>query len=308
MIIMVRSWRLGLPLLLALLLAGALAGCGQLDPHRGQRFVVASFYPLAFIAKRIVGAQVPVLDLTHPGQDPHDVELTVRQTAEVEDATVAFYETGLQPAVDEAIAHTRPQQTGSAETVDAAGAAHLVPASGPDSAAGMDPHFWLDPVRASAVATEFERAMVRADPAHARRYARNLARLHRQLASLNGAYRRGLAHCRVRTIVVSHAAFGYLARRYHLHQVYINGLSPDAEPSPAHLRALQGVVARSGVTTIFSEPLESPAMADTLAHDLGLRTAVLDPIEGLSPATAHQNFLSLMRHNLSALEKAGRCA
>lgn len=286
----------------AILLACSLTGCGQLDPHRGQRFVVASFYPLQYVAQRIVGGHAQVINLTRPGIEPHDLELTVRQTAEVSDSAVTFYERGLQPAVDGAVAQTHP-----ARPVDAAATARLVPMRGAEAAAGKDPHFWLDPVRLRAVAAAFEHAMVRADPAHRAAYARNLASLQHDLTVLDRQLRTGLAHCRVRTIVVSHDAFGYFARRYHLRSVYINGLSPDAEPSPAHLRQLQDLIRRTGIDTVFSEELASPAMADTLAHDLHIRTAVLDPIEGLSPATAGQTYLSLMRHNLAALREANHC-
>ena len=48
-------------------------------------------------------------------------------------------------------------------------------------------------------------------------------------------------------------------------------------------------------------------MADTLASDLGLETAVLDPIEGLSDDTADEDYLSLMRANLAALQEANGC-
>jgi zinc transport system substrate-binding protein len=286
----------------AVLLACSLTGCAQLDPLHGQRFVVASFYPLQYVAQRIVGGHAKVINLTRPGIEPHDLELTVRQTAEVSDSEVAFYEHGLQPAVDAAVAQTDP-----AHPVDAAAVARLRPMSGPEAAAGTDPHFWLDPVRLSAVAAQFEHAMVRADPAHRAAYARNLAGLRHDLTVLDEQFRTGLAHCRLRTIVVSHDAFGYFARRYHLRSVHINGLSPDAEPSPAHLRQLQDLIRHTGIDTVFSEQLASPAMADTLAHDLHIRTAVLDPIEGLSPATAGQTYLTLMRHNLAALQEANHC-
>ena len=109
------------------------------------------------------------------------------------------------------------------------------------------------------------------------------------------------------TIVVSHDAFGYLGRRYGLDVVGINGLSPDAEPSPAHLRELQDLIRRDGITTVFSEELASPKFADSLAGDLGIRAEVLDPIEGLSDETADQDYLSLMRANLATLRKANQC-
>ena len=274
--------------------AAALAGCAQIDPYHGTRTVVASFYPLAYVAQRIVGPNATVVDLTRPGLEPEDLELDVAQTAEIADATVAFYESGFQPAVDQAIAETGPD--------------HLVDTTATVPIRDANPHFWLDPVLLARVARAFTATMVRADPAHEADYRRNLRGLERDLHRLDRAFAQGLRSCRLHTVVTTHAAFGYLGRRYGLHFVSINGLSPDAEPSPEHLRRLQQLIRGRGLTTVFAEALASPELARTLAGDLGLRTGVLNTLEGLTPATRNQTYLSLMRRNLAALQKANQCA
>jgi zinc transport system substrate-binding protein len=271
-----------------------LAGCGDPGAADGRTTVVTSFYPLQYVAQRIAGKHAEVVNLTQPGKEPHDVEMTVRQTAALVDADVAVYERGFQPAVDEA--------------VDQSSLDRVVDVSGPARLTGDDPHFWLDPTRLDAAATAVEKQLAQADPAHTADYRRNLAALRRDLTDLDDAFEQGLASCRVHTIVVSHDAFGYLGRRYGLEVVGINGLSPDAEPSPAHLRELQDLIRRDGITTVFSEELASPKFADSLAGDLGIRAEVLDPIEGLTDETAGQDYLSLMRANLAALRKANQCS
>jgi zinc transport system substrate-binding protein len=273
--------------------APLLAACGD-RPSQAGTSVVTSFYPLQYVAQRIAGGHADVTNLTQPGREPHDLELTVQQTAQVADADVVVYEKGFQAAVDDAV-----DQNGPAHVVDAAGSAHL---------SGDDPHFWLDPTKLSAVAAAVEKSLADDDPAHAADYAHNLEGLQRDLAALDASFRQGLASCKVDTIVVSHDAFGYLGRRYGLDVVGINGLSPDAEPSPAHLRALQDLIRTDGITTVFSEQLGSPKFADSLSGDLGITATVLDPIEGLGDATAHQDYLSLMRANLAALRKANSCS
>jgi zinc transport system substrate-binding protein len=289
MVVMMRRvcWLLVVPLL---------AGCSALgltsSGRSGSSTVVASFYPLQYVAQRIVGRHAKVEVLTHPGVEPHDYTLTVQQTAEVADADVVFYERGLQASVDAAVAQTAQR--------------HVVDAAQASPPTGGNPHIWLDPLRMRAIAHGFLDAMLRADPAHARDYRANYATFAAQLVRLDHAYASGLAHCAITTVVVSHDAYGYLSR-YGLNFAYVNGLSPDAEPSPAHIRALQDLIRAKGVTTIFSEPLASPALVTSLAHDLGLTTAVLDPIEGLTAATADQNYLSLMTANLTTLEKAQEC-
>jgi zinc transport system substrate-binding protein len=108
---------------------------------------------------------------------------------------------------------------------------------------------------------------------------------------------------------VSHAAFGYLADAYDLRQEAVAGTSPEAEPDPRRLAELRTLVRDGGVTTVFTEPLVSPAVAETLAAETGATTAVLDPLEGLSAErrAAGEDYGSVMRDNLEALRDGLRC-
>jgi zinc transport system substrate-binding protein len=270
-----------------------LASCGSAAPVVSGRgtSVVAAFYPFAYVADRVAGGHAAVVNLTPPGAEPHDLELAPQQVAQVAEADVVVYQRGLQPAVDDAV---RENTAGTVVEV-------------PESAPAADPHVWLDPTAMADLANRLARTLAAADRAHADDYRRNADALVADLRALDHDFRRGLAHCERRTIVTSHAAFGHLAQRYHLRMVPIAGISPTEEPSPARLSALQGIVERRDVTTIFSETLASPELARTLAAEVGVRTAVLDPIEGLSPATSDEDYLSLMRSNLSTLRKANGC-
>ena len=114
------------------------------------------------------------------------------------------------------------------------------------------------------------------------------------------------AACERDTVVVSHEAFGYL-ERYGMHFEGIAGLSPDAEPTPAVLAELEDLIADEGITTVFSERLASPAMAESLAKDTGVETAVLDPIEGPGEGDDASDYVALMQQNLAALQRANGC-
>lgn len=277
-------------LALALLL---LAACGGgASGSSGEKRIEAEFYPLQWVAQRVAGEEYTVNNLTKPGQEPHDTELSLQKTAGLSDAVV-FYEKGLATQVDDAIETADPEHV-----VDAGKAADLE---------GDDPHFWLDPTRLSKVAAAFQQELAEADPGSADQFAANLAALQSDLADLDGEFETGLANCSIKTVVVSHDAFGYLGKRYGLEIVGINGLTPEAEPSPAHIAELHKLVESAHITTVFNEELASAQMAKTLADDLGLRTAVLDPIEGLSDATEDEDYLSLMRNNLAALQEANQC-
>lgn len=282
---------LAAPLLLAA--CGAVTGDGSGgDAGSGPR-VVASFYPLQYVAERVAGDHAQVMNLTAPGVEPHDLELSVRQTAEVDRADVALYVAGFQPAVDDTVAQSEPESV-----VEVGEEVDLV--SG-------DPHFWLDPARMAEVGAAFAAALGDVDPEHAEDYTTNAADLRTDLEDLDRDYAERLAACDLDTVVVSHDAFGYL-EKYGLRFEAIAGLSPDAEPSPGHIAELQDLIAAEGITTVFSETLASPALAESLADDLGLTTAVLDPIEGLGDTTSGEDYLSLMRANLDALRAANRCA
>ncbi len=285
-------------LLLALVLAfGALAGCAA-QGDNGKPQVVASFYPLQYVAERIVGDHAEVTNLTKPGVEPHDLELSPRQTADLGSADVVLHEQGLQPAVDEAVRNDAPEHV-----VDAAEVVDLQEGDG-----GPDPHFWLDPTLLAEIGQAFTAAISEADSENADAYRDANEKLQADLQALDAEFRTGLADCRSRALVVSHDAFGYLGRRYDLEVHPIAGLSPDAEPSPRHLAELGDLIRTDKITTVFSERLASPKLADTLASDLDITTAVLDPVEGLTSPNESDDYLSLMRDNLAAIEKAGGCA
>ena len=288
-----------------------LAGCAPLSGFSGSGpRVVGSFYPLAYVAQRITGDHADVVDLTSPGVEPHDLELTVRQTADVADADVMVYEKGMQPAVDATVSQNPPRrvvQVTQVVRMRPLAPGELVDTSGSQGAPGrLDMHFWLDPLRMVGLARAVETRMSQVDPRHEHAYAANLRAFTRDMRRLDAAYRRGLAHCRIHTVVVSHDAFRYLGR-YGLHFEPIAGLTPEAEPSAAHLTQIGNLIRSDHITTVFTETLASPALADTLARDLHVKTAVLDPIEGLSRATAGQDYLSLLRSNHDELRSANQC-
>ena len=296
--------------------AVALGGCGALQDDQAQagREVVASFYPLAWVTGQVAGDDWTVTNLTTPGGEPHDLELGIGATAEVTEADLVVYLAGFQPAVDDAVT-----TNAGGETLDAADVVDLQPVAdhseeghaedghedGHDHG-DLDPHFWLDPLRMADLGDAVADRLAELDPEEAETYGERATQLRSQLEELDGDYETGLASCELETVVVSHDAFGYLAR-YGLHLEPINGLSPDAEPNPATLAELAGVIEDEGVTTVFSERLASPALAETLASDLDVETGVLDPIEGLTSETAGDDYLSLMRENLAALQEANRC-
>jgi zinc transport system substrate-binding protein len=310
---------LAAPLALVALAALTAGGCAATGPGvPGDREdpdllrVVAAFYPLRFVAERVGGDRVSVAPLTPPGVEAHDLELTPSLVSEIAGADLVVYLSGFQPAVDDAV---------TAYARLALDVAEVVPLIGTDHGGGdqdddhqdddqghgaEDPHLWLDPDRLATIAAEMATSLGAIDARGADHYTTGAAELRQELAALDTAYAEGLAVCQRREIVVSHTAFGYLADRYELTQIAITGLSPEDEPTPQRLAEVIHEAQRHGATTIFFEVLVSPRVAQVIAGQVGARTAVLDPIEGLAPGS-HEDYLSVMRTNLDALRAALEC-
>ncbi len=359
----------------------ALAACSSPAPtddqtptDTGRLSVVAGLYPYAYLAEAVGGDLVTVTNLTAPGAEPHDLELTAQQVASVGTADLVVYEAAIQPAVAEAVEQASPRhvlevttavplvtfsETGDHDheaddatdsptgqtsddpateddhdhgaeedhdhaTDDASGTA--TPADPSDTGAvehededdthaghshdatGPDPHIWLDPSKMISLAEAIAEELSRIDPDHADDYDANLAQLRTTLDDLDQAFETGLAQCRRTAFITTHAAFNYLADRYHLEMVPIAGLSPDSEPSPARIAEIQRIATAEGVTTIFFETLASPALAQSIADDLGLSTDILDPIEGVTDQSRGTDYPSIMTENLNALRAANDCA
>jgi zinc transport system substrate-binding protein len=291
--------------------------------------VVASFYPVEYAVQQVGGSHVTVTSLTKPGAEPHDVELSPKDVAAVSRAALVVYAKGFQPAVDTAV-----DQEATDHAYDVAPAAHLdlaaaaegddhgdpavapAPASpstattGPpgDADGARDPHFWLDPQRYASVATTIGAELARVDPAHAPDYTANAAGLVTQLGTLDAEFTTALRTCTNRDLVTSHAAFGYLSERYGFTQVAISGLSPDVEASAQRLAGIADFVKAHHVSTIYAETLVEPAFAETVSRTTGATVATLDPIEGLTPASAGRDYLEVMRFNLRVLQAGQGCS
>ena len=255
----------------------------------GMKQVVAAFYPLAFAAAEIGGAGVDVKNLTPPGAEPHDLEVSPRDVAAVRDADlVLLLGHGFQPQLEDAV--------GAGDNV-----VRLLDTPGLEVHSNDDPHVWLDPVRYAKVVDRIGQALGKQSAAD---------NLEKRLMDLDSEFRAGLADCERNEIVTSHEAFAYLAERYGLEQVAITGLSPEAEPEPGKLQDVVNLVRSRGVTTIYFETLVSPRIAETVARETGAKTAVLNPIEGLTEeqAASGEDYFSLMRMNLAALRAGLGCS
>ncbi|MET8079114.1 metal ABC transporter substrate-binding protein [Streptomyces sp. NPDC005303] len=285
--------------------SAAAGGSGRFD-------VVASFYPMAFLAEQIGGDHVHVTSLTEPGQEPHDLEISAKQTAQLQESDAVLYLKNLQPSVDDAVNQSEIRTKIDAASLtslekhgnEVGGHAAEHDDHADDELAGLDPHVWLDPVRYAQIAQGVGKAFEKADPAHAADYKANTAALVKKLDALNTEFQKGLSDTKTKVFITTHAAFGYLAERYGLTEEAINGLDPESEPSANRVKDLEKMAKADGVTTVFYETLVSDKTAKTIASDAGLKTDVLDPIEGITGKSRGKDYFSVQESNLKALRSA----
>ncbi len=323
---MKKSYKLALALSISSLL---IASCSSDSSENtdGKLSVIAAFYPIEFVVSAIGGDLVSIENMTPPGVEPHDLELTASQVTRLSQVDLLFSIKGFQPALDEAATQSPPGEVIDLLTIDGL---NLLQATEDSDSHGdeeeghsdeeeghsdeeeghgdeemiNDPHFWLDPKRLVVVANAVAAKFSAIDADNAQTYESNRSAFVEKLELLDQEYVTGLQSCERRMIVTSHAAFGYLASAYNLEQEAIAGLSPDAEPTPKRLNEISKEAKADGTTTIFFETLASPKLAKTLADDLKIKAAVLDPVEGVGEG---QTYFSVMESNLSALRAALSC-
>ena len=285
-----------LGLILLALSASAVAACGASpNSESGKTQVVAAFYPLAEVVRWVGGDLVSVTDLTPPGSEPHDLELTSNQVDAIRDADLAVVTGGeFQPSVEDA---ARQRSGPTLIAIKSRGIK------------GNDPHVWLDPKAMSLVVNSTAAALAKVDPKHSPVYKRRAIATNKRLDALDIEMSNGLANCDRQVIVTSHDAFERLGERYGVRVESIAGFSPDEDPNPRRIAQLADLVKKYRVTVIFTEELVSPRVAEVLAREVGVGTEVLSPIEGLSPEAAESgdDYFSLMRRNLAQLERALGC-
>lgn len=286
--------------LLALTALAAVVGACT-PSSAGGRSAVASLYPLAYATERIAGPGWEVVDLTPPGTEAHDVELSLEDRAAIEDAQVVVYlgDIGFQPQVEDAVE--------DAEARVLALAPNLIVAPEGELVEPVDPHLWLDPGAMRTMASLLANIFTAVDPDGRAGYRRRAEALRAELEDLEDRYRRVLdiTGCRYRTLVASHEAFNYMVGRYGFHQYGLAGLSPEGEPTPERRARAQRLLENGEAGAVFYESGgESQSAARTLAEDAGVPALPLSTLES-EPRSG--DYVSVMEDNLESLRRGLGC-
>ena len=264
--------------------------------------VITSFYPLFEFSKQVAGNSANIENITPPGVEPHDFEPSSQQISKIQESQIFIYNGGEIDVWAEKLAPELSKKNVKVIKMSDVLQTDLI-FSQENKESGFDPHFWLDPVLALKQADIITQALSEVDSKNTNIYKANLTKFSQQLSDLDGNYKSNLNNCSLKTVVTSHNAFAYLARRYGFKLVSVSGLSPDAEPSLEKITEIVKLVEEKKIKYIAFESLVSPKISQTIAAETGTATIALNPIEGLTQEEMdnNQNYLSLMQDNLNNL-------
>lgn len=276
----------------------------QNDPNKIK--ITTSFYPYYFFVSRIGGDKVNVINITPPGAEPHDYDLTSGDIVNIQTSKALIINGQVEPWKKKVTKDLSDNNVKLVETSDSLFTLETIDETGTLT---KDPHVWLNPKIAKEQVLKIADTLVAVDTKNEEYYRSNANKLNIELDKLYIDYSNGLATCTTRDIITTHAAFAYLAAEFRLKQVSITGLSPEEEPSLKKLSEISDFARKNNVKYIFFESLVSPKLANTIASEIGAQTLVLNPIEGLTPEelSQGQNYFTVMNDNLKNLKIALNC-
>lgn len=285
--------------------------------------VMASFYPMYDFATKVGGDKVEVTNMVPAGTEPHDWEPAATDVKNLEEADVFIYNgAGMEHWTEDVLGALdnkelkvveasrgltllEGKEEDEEETEDSSSDSDASDES-TDSEITYDPHVWLNPLNAKAEMENIKNAFVEADPDNKDYYEQNYETYAEKFDQLDKEYKDGLADTKSKDLITSHEAFGYLCQAYGLNQVGIEGLSPDSEPDASRMNEIIKFAKENNVKTIFFEELVSPKVSETIADEIGAKTAVLNPLEGLTDdeISVGEDYFSVMESNLKTIEDA----
>lgn len=298
-----------LPFLILTFIVSGCSSASQTDGKANKKLrIVTTFYPMYFFTQKVAGSLADVDLLIPNGVEPHDWEPTAKDMAKIQDADVFVYNSQYFEMWTEKVFNSL--DLSSLKVVEASKGINLINSNSDEenqkgNSSSKDPHVWLSPVLAQQEVDNIAQVLGQKDPKNKEQYEKNAAAFKAQLVDLDHLYKETVDQAKEKEFVTQHAAFGYLAKQYGLTQIPIAGLSPDVEPSLAKLAELADLTKKKNIKIIYFEGLTSSKVAQTLANEIGAKTEVLNPLEGLTKEEQQKklDYIGVMKKNLEALKQ-----
>ncbi|BCS89770.1 metal ABC transporter solute-binding protein, Zn/Mn family [Pseudodesulfovibrio sediminis] len=294
-------------ILIAACLLGTLLPLYPTFAHAGMQ-VFVSIMPQKYFVQKIGGEMVQVDVLVGPAANPHMYEPSPRQMAALSKSK-AYFAIGINLEavwLDRIRAANRELRV--INTQDGIQKLPMAEHDHHDNKAMehdhedhedngiLDPHIWLDPMRARTIAENTCKGLALIDPEHASVYEANLAALLDEINQLDSAIAKTLATLPEdrRSFMVFHPSWGYFAARYNLHQLPIE--ANGNTPSPRHLIEIIKHGREQGVHVVFVQPQFSQKSAQVIATELDAQVIPLDPLS--------DDWANNLRHAAEAFRQA----
>ena len=249
--------------------------------------VVASILPQKYFIQKIGGDRVSVSVMVLPGANPATYEPKPRQMVNLSKARL-YFAIGV-PFEDNWLLKFSKTNPGMTVVETQSGIKKLPMKPGGhhhDEAqheheesvtATTDPHIWLSPSLVMVQAGNILEALVKADPEGQSTYEANYRAFLHDLKVLDEQIRKDLqAAGQNRRFMVYHPSWGYFAHAYGLEQIPIE--MEGKQPSPRKLLELVREARKDGIKVIFVQPQFSEKSAETIAHAIGGKVVVADPL------------------------------
>lgn len=257
----------------------------------GRLQVIASFYPLYYFANEIGGGLAHVSLIIPDNIEPHSFDPRPSDIVRVARSDVIVYNgAGFEPWIPSIVAQA------PADLMQIDTSKYLV-----ENQSGRDPHFWLDPLSAQVQVRTIMEGMVLADPGNADFYRDNAVDLTSRLVDLNLAFEVQLQDRTKNAIVTTHEGFDYMATRYGFDAYAAVGISAESQPSIQALMVLADQVRAIDLHYVYSEPVFSDAVMQTIALETGAGVLVLDGVHGRAGVHANMDYFQIMYANLASL-------
>lgn len=274
--------------------------------------VIASFYPIYEFTKQVVGDEGNVSLLMKAGTEPHDFEPSTKDIAKLENADAFVYDDDNMetwvPKVKKSLDNKGDnfiKATGDMLLMAGSGEEHDHDHDHEDHSHEFDPHVWLSPERSQTLVDNIAKDLSQKFPEKAEAFKKNAETYNKKLSDLDKKYEEALSKAKQKSFVTQHAAFSYLALDYGLTQIPITGVSAESEPSAKRLGELSKYVKKYAIDYIYFEENASSKVSQTLADEVGVKTAVLNPLESLTSKQEKngEDYISIMEKNLKSLQK-----
>lgn len=254
--------------------------------------VYASFYAMYDFAREIGGDKADVYNICPVGSEPHDFEPTAADMAALTEADLFIYNgLGMEPWTDSVN-----------ETLSGSDITIVEASSGiPDVSEMQDPHVWLDPENAMIEIEAIADGFMQADPANSDYYNSRLDDCREKIAQLDSDYKTAAADFKSHNIITSHEAYSNLCNAYGLEQMAVNGVDNAEDPTPTRMAEIIEFIKANDIKYVFTEPLSTSKIVQTIADDTGCELLTLDPFEG---STEDKSYFDVMYSNLEALKTA----